>query len=44
LHCFGTPTENDVENAKFILHFEEEDKNDAMFQPKYNADEAEVFF
>ena len=25
LHCFGTPTETDVENAKFILHFEEEE-------------------
>ena len=22
LHSFGTPTEQDVENAKFILHFE----------------------
>lgn len=27
LHCFGTPTENDVENAKFILHFEDEIEN-----------------
>lgn len=44
LHCFGTPTENDVENAKFILHFEEEDKKAAMFQPKYKASEAESFF
>lgn len=44
LHCFGTPTENDVENAKFILHFEDENKNVAMFQPKYSAKESEVFF
>ncbi len=44
LHCFGTPTENDVENAKFILHFEDEDKGIPKFQPKYSASEAEVFF
>lgn len=44
LRCFGTPTEKDVENAKFILHFEDEDKNIPIFQPKYNATEAEVFF
>ncbi|SFZ91785.1 conserved hypothetical protein [Flaviramulus basaltis] len=44
LRCFGTPTENDVENAKFILHFEDENKDVPAFQPKYNATEAEVFF
>jgi uncharacterized protein (TIGR02421 family) len=44
LHSFGTPTENDVENAKFILHFEEEDVKLDIFQPKYNAEEAEAFF
>ncbi len=44
LHCFGTPTENDVENAKFILHFEDENKDVSMFQPKYSAKESEVFF
>ncbi|WP_282122294.1 flavohemoglobin expression-modulating QEGLA motif protein [Algibacter mikhailovii] len=44
LHCFGTPTEKDVENAKFILHFEDEDKQAAKFQPKYSAAESEVFF
>lgn len=44
LHCFGTPTENDVENAKFILHFEDEDKGIPKFQPKYSAVEAELFF
>lgn len=44
LHCFGTPTENDVENAKFILHFEDENKEVGMFQPKYTAKESEVFF
>ncbi|MCF7560099.1 flavohemoglobin expression-modulating QEGLA motif protein [Sabulilitoribacter multivorans] len=44
LRCFGTPTENDVENAKFILHFEDENKEVPAFQPKYSATEAEVFF
>ncbi len=44
LHSFGTPTEQDVENAKFILHFKEEDKDDAQFQPKYNAKETEALF
>ncbi|ULC58397.1 flavohemoglobin expression-modulating QEGLA motif protein [Flaviramulus sp. BrNp1-15] len=44
LRCFGTPTENDVENAKFILHFEDENKDIPVFQPKYSATEAEVFF
>ena len=44
LHCFGTPTERDVENAKFILHFEDEAKDHASFQPTYSAKEAEAFF
>ncbi|GAA4898171.1 flavohemoglobin expression-modulating QEGLA motif protein [Flaviramulus aquimarinus] len=44
LHCFGTPTEKDVENAKFILHFKDENKDISAFQPKYTATESEVFF
>ncbi|GAA4270373.1 flavohemoglobin expression-modulating QEGLA motif protein [Hyunsoonleella aestuarii] len=44
LHCFGTPTENDVENAKFILHFEDDNREVTSFQPKYSAKDAEVFF
>lgn len=44
LRSFGTPTENDVENAKFILHFESEDENDSLFQPKYSASESHQFF
>jgi uncharacterized protein (TIGR02421 family) len=44
LRSFGTPTENDVENAKFILHFEDENKDIPAFQPRYSATEAEVFF
>jgi uncharacterized protein (TIGR02421 family) len=44
LHCFGTPTETDVENAKFILHFEDEDLTEERFVPKYSSHETEPFF
>ena len=44
LHSFGTPTEQDVENAKFILHFEEEDSSSEIFQPKYSPEKAEEIF
>lgn len=44
LHSFGTPTEQDVENATFILHFKEENDSSEIFQPKYTAKEAEVLF
>jgi uncharacterized protein (TIGR02421 family) len=44
LHSFGTPTEDDVENAKFILHFEDEDEQEEQFQPKYNHIETEQKF
>ena len=44
LLSFGTPTEQDVENAKFILHFEDEDDKDAIFQSKYSAEKAETLF
>lgn len=44
LRSFGTPTEQDVENAKFILHFEEEDANEEQFQPKYSPKETEAIF
>lgn len=43
LHSFGTPTELDVENAKFILHFEENNEAE-HFKPKYSALETEQFF
>jgi len=43
LHSFGTPTELDVENAKFILHFEE-NLDAEHFAPKYSAFETEQFF
>lgn len=44
LRSFGTPTEQDVENAKFILHFESEDKDSEIFQPKFMAEASEQFF
>lgn len=44
LHSFGTPTEQDVENATFILHFDEEDETSAIFLPKYTAQEASALF
>ena len=44
LRSFGTPTENDVDNAKFILHFDNEDENSDIFTPKYTANETEQFF
>ncbi|MGB0879131.1 MAG: flavohemoglobin expression-modulating QEGLA motif protein [Polaribacter sp.] len=44
LHSFGTPTEQDVENAKFILHFDSENEDQEMFQPRYSPKEAEQIF
>lgn len=44
LRSFGSPTEQDVENAKFILHFDDEDDSDEKFKPKYSSKEAiEIF-
>jgi uncharacterized protein (TIGR02421 family) len=43
LHSFGTPTEKDVENAKYILHFEDDYDAD-HFKPKYTAEETETIF
>lgn len=44
LHSFGTPTEQDVENAKFILHFEEDENQLDRFKPKYSPAQAEQIF
>lgn len=44
LRSFGTPKEQDVENAKFILHFEDEDPSEEQFQPKYSAEETAQLF
>lgn len=43
LRVFGTPTEKDVKNAKFILHFHKEEDAEEMVQ-RYNADQAQAYF
>ncbi|MAO08358.1 MAG: hypothetical protein CL596_06570 [Alteromonas sp.] len=43
LKSFGTPTEKDVQNAQFILHFKDEKFNQEMF-PVFNVDEALAYF
>lgn len=43
LKSFGTPTDKDVENAQFILHFKDEPFNQEMF-PVFNSDEALAYF
>lgn len=43
LKSFGTPTEKDVENARFILHFED-DKYDSEMFPVFTATEAANYF
>ena len=44
LRSFGSPTEDDVENAKFILHFEDEDVTAPAFKAKYSSKDAEQVF
>ncbi len=43
LKSFGTPTEKDVDNARFILHFEN-DAHDQEMIPVFNANEAAEYF
>jgi uncharacterized protein (TIGR02421 family) len=43
LHSFGTPTEKDVENAKYILHYDT-DYDANHFKPKYTPEETEAIF
>ena len=43
LHSFGTPTEQEVENAKFILSFDDDDDIE-IEKPKYSPTEAEQLF
>ncbi len=43
LKVFGTPKEKDVDNARFILHFADDD-GDANFKAQHSADEAEAYF
>lgn len=44
LRCFGTPNENSVENAKFILRFTKSESSDTRVIKKYSVDEAVDFF
>lgn len=43
LRSFGTPTQKDVENARFILHFADQEFNSEMF-PVYGVEEAVAYF
>ena len=43
LKSFGTPPEKDIDNAKFILRFDDEDFSEDML-PMYNVDEAKAYF
>lgn len=43
LKSFGTPTEKDIENAKFILRFDDSEFNEEML-PMYSADDAKDYF
>jgi uncharacterized protein (TIGR02421 family) len=43
LKSFGTPTERSLDNAKFILRFEDSEFNEEML-PLYNAIEAREYF
>lgn len=43
LKSFGSPTQKDVENAQFILHFEDEDFDTEML-PVYNVEDALKYF
>jgi len=43
LKVFGTPKERDVENARFILHFSDEDEGEKM-NAVYDAFQAQTYF
>ena len=43
LKSFGTPTESDIENAKFILRFDDSDFDEEML-PMFNVEEAKAYF
>ena len=43
LKSLGTPTEKDLENAKFILRFDNSEATEEM-HPKHNATEAKAYF
>ena len=43
LKVFGTPQERDVDNARFILHFQDEEEGESRIR-KYNATQAQAYF
>ncbi|MDX1462351.1 MAG: DUF1704 domain-containing protein [Marinirhabdus sp.] len=43
LKSFGTPTDKDVENARFILHFKDEEYDSELF-PVFSAEDAASYF
>ena len=43
LKSFGTPTEKDIDNAKFILRFDDSEFDKEML-PLYNAEDAKDYF
>ncbi len=43
LKSFGTPTEKEIDNATFILRFDDSDFNEEML-PMYNAHDAKAYF
>ncbi|MBC2840504.1 flavohemoglobin expression-modulating QEGLA motif protein [Robiginitalea sp. SC105] len=43
LRVYGTPTEKDVENARFILHFEDE-PGFANMEKRYSPEDARAYF
>ena len=43
LKSFGTPTEKDIENAKFILRFDDSDFNPELL-PMHSVEEAKAYF
>jgi len=43
LKSFGTPTEVDIENAKFILRFDDSEFDEDML-PMYNVEDAKAYF
>ena len=43
LKSFGTPTEKDLENAKFILRFDDSEFDESML-PMYNVEDAKAYF
>ncbi|MFT4831543.1 MAG: hypothetical protein ACI815_001192 [Psychroserpens sp.] len=43
LRVFGTPTEKDVQNARYILHFEDEPASSEL-EKVYTAEEAKTYF